>query len=153
MEDAMYTEDTIREIVDKQREFFYSGKTLDVEFRLRQLRRLKVAIIKNQQVLEDVLYRDLGRAPMEAYFCDIGSVILEINETMKGLRGWAKPETHFSGLHCFPSITTKVYKVPYGVSLIISPFNFPFILSLGVLIAAIAGGNTAVIRLRVACPA
>ncbi|WP_035770892.1 aldehyde dehydrogenase family protein [Butyrivibrio sp. FCS006] len=142
----MYNEDTIREIVDKQREFFYSGKTLDVEFRLRQLRRLKAAIIKNQQVLEDVLYRDLGRAPMEAYFCDIGSVILEINETMKGLRGWAKPETHFSGLHCFPSVTTKVYKVPYGVSLIISPFNFPFILSLGVLIAAIAGGNTAVIK-------
>ena len=146
MEGAMYTEDMIREIVDKQREFFYSGKTLDVEFRLRQLRRLKAAIIKNQQVLEDVLYRDLGRAPMEAYFCDIGSVILEINETMKGLKGWAKPETHFSGLHCFPSITTKVYKVPYGVSLIISPFNFPFILSLGVLIAAIAGGNTAVIK-------
>ena len=146
MEDAMYTETTIREIVDKQREFFYSGKTLDVEFRLRQLRRLKAAIIKNQQVLEDVLYRDLGRAPMEAYFCDIGSVILEINETMKGLRTWAKPETHFSGLHCFPSVTTKVYKVPYGVSLIISPFNFPFILSLGVLIAAIAGGNTAVIK-------
>lgn len=142
----MYTETTIREIVDKQREFFYSGKTLDVEFRLRQLRRLKAAIIKNQQVLEDVLYRDLGRAPMEAYFCDIGSVILEINETMKGLRGWTKPETHFSGLHCFPSVTTKVYKVPYGVSLIISPFNFPFILSLGVLIAAIAGGNTAVIK-------
>ncbi|MBP3241417.1 MAG: aldehyde dehydrogenase family protein, partial [Oribacterium sp.] len=142
----MYTETTIREIVDKQREFFYSGKTLDVEFRLRQLRRLKAAIIKNQQVLEDVLYRDLGRAPMEAYFCDIGSIILEINETMKGLRTWAKPETHFSGLHCFPSVTTKVYKVPYGVSLIISPFNFPFILSLGVLIAAIAGGNTAVIK-------
>ncbi|WP_022770899.1 aldehyde dehydrogenase family protein [Butyrivibrio sp. NC2007] len=142
----MYTETTIREIVDKQRKFFYSGKTLDVEFRLRQLKRLKAAIIKNQQVLEDVLYRDLGRAPMEAYFCDIGSVILEINETMKGLRGWAKPETHFSGLHCFPSVTTKVYKVPYGVSLIISPFNFPFILSLGVLIAAIAGGNTAVIK-------
>ena len=142
----MYTEDMIREIVDKQREFFYSGKTLDVEFRLRQLRRLKAAVIKNQQVLEDVLYRDLGRAPMEAYFCDIGSVILEINETMKGLKGWAKPETHFSGLHCFPSMTTKVYKVPYGVSLIISPFNFPFILSLGVLIAAIAGGNTAVIK-------
>ena len=146
MEGAMYTETTIREIVDKQREFFYSGKTLDVEFRLRQLRRLKTAIIKNQQVLEDVLYRDLGRAPMEAYFCDIGSVILEINETMKGLRTWAKPETHFSGLHCFPSVTTKVYKVPYGVSLIISPFNFPFILSLGVLVAAIAGGNTAVIK-------
>ena len=83
---------------------------------------------------------------MEAYFCDIGSLILEINETMKGLRKWARPETHFSGFHCFPSLVTKVYKVPYGVSLIISPFNFPVLLSLGVLTAAIAGGNTAVIK-------
>ncbi len=146
MEDAMYTETDIRQIVDKQREFFYRGKTCDIDFRLRQLRKLKNAIIENREVMEDVLYRDLGRAPMEAYFCDIGSLILEINETMKGLRTWAKPETHFSGLHCFPSVTTKVYKVPYGVSLIISPFNFPFILSLGVLVAAIAGGNTAVIK-------
>jgi aldehyde dehydrogenase (NAD+) len=146
MEDAMYTETDIRQIVDKQREFFYRGKTCDIDFRLRQLRRLNNAIIENREVMEDVLYRDLGRAPMEAYFCDIGSLILEINETMKGLRTWAKPETHFSGLHCFPSVTTKVYKVPYGVSLIISPFNFPFILSLGVLVAAIAGGNTAVIK-------
>ena len=73
-------------------------------------------------------------------------MVLEINETIHGLRRWAKEETHFSGLHCFPSIITKVYKVPYGVSLIISPFNFPIILSLGVLIAAIAGGNTAVIK-------
>ncbi len=142
----MYTETDIRQIVDKQREFFYRGKTCDIDFRLRQLRRLNNAIIENREVMEDVLYRDLGRAPMEAYFCDIGSLILEINETMKGLRTWAKPETHFSGLHCFPSVTTKVYKVPYGVSLIISPFNFPFILSLGVLVAAIAGGNTAVIK-------
>lgn len=142
----MYTETDIRQIVDKQREFFYRGKTCDIDFRLRQLRKLKDAIIENREVMEDVLYRDLGRAPMEAYFCDIGSLILEINETMKGLRTWAKPDTHFSGLHCFPSVTTKVYKVPYGVSLIISPFNFPFILSLGVLVAAIAGGNTAVIK-------
>ena len=76
----------------------------------------------------------------------MGSVILEINETIKGVRSWAKPETHFSGIHCFPSIVTKVYKMPYGVSLIISPFNFPFMLSIGVLVASIAGGNTTVIK-------
>ncbi|MBP5151669.1 MAG: aldehyde dehydrogenase family protein, partial [Lachnospiraceae bacterium] len=59
---------------------------------------------------------------------------------------WARPERHFSGFICFPSITTRVYKMPYGVSLIISPFNFPFLLTFGVLTAAIAGGNTAVIK-------
>ena len=82
----------------------------------------------------------------EAYFCDIGDVILETNEMIRGLRRWARPETHFSGLTCFPSIITKVHKMPYGATLIISPFNFPFLLSLGVLAASIAGGNTAVIK-------
>ena len=146
MEAFMYTESDIRQIVDAQRTFFYTGKTLDIDWRLRQLGRLKKAITENQAALEEALYEDLGRAPMEAYFCDIGSLILEINETMRGLRRWARPETHFSGLHCFPSVVTKVYKIPYGVSLIISPFNFPILLSLGVLTAAIAGGNTAVIK-------
>ena len=142
----MYSEQDIRRIVGEQKAFFEKGKTLDIDFRLRQLRRLKTAVIKYQKELEKAMYEDLGRAPFEAYFCDIGSVIFEINENMHGLRKWAKAETHFSGIQCFPSIITKVYKVPYGVSLIISPFNFPIILSLGVLTAAIAGGNTAVIK-------
>ncbi len=142
----MYTESDIKHIVEKQREFFRSGKTLDLEFRIRQLKRLKKMITDHEKEIDDALKEDLGRAPLEAYFCDIGSVILEINETISGIRKWAKPETHFSGIHCFPSVITKVYKTPYGVSLIISPFNFPFILSLGVLTASIAGGNTAVIK-------
>ena len=77
---------------------------------------------------------------------DIGPVIVEINEIVKGLKKWAKPEKHFSGLMCFPSTSTTVYKMPYGVSLIISPFNFPVVLTLGVLAASICGGNTAVIK-------
>lgn len=136
----------IRAIVDSQRRFFLTDKTLDVEFRIRQLMRLKKAVISYEDELTKALAADLGRDSLEAYFCDIGSLILEINETIKGLRKWAKPETHFSGFHCFPSVTTKVYKMPYGVTLIISPFNFPILLSLGVLAASIAGGNTAVIK-------
>ena len=88
----------------------------------------------------------MGRSDVEAFFCDIGTVILEINETLRGLKKWAKPKKLYSGLVCFPSIITRVYKMPYGVSLIISPYNFPFLLTFGVLIAAIAGGNTAVIK-------
>ena len=138
--------DTIHEIVEKQREYFRTGETLDLDFRLRQLQKLKEAVIRHCSELERALNADLGRAPLEAYFCDIGSLLMEINETSRGLRHWAKPETVFSGLHCFPSVITKVYKLPYGVSLIISPFNFPVFLSLGVLTASIAGGNTAVIK-------
>ena len=136
----------ITKIVDSQRRFFLTDKTLDVDFRIRQLKRLRATVISHEEELKAALAADLGRAPLEAYFCDIGSVILEINEMIKGLKNWAKPETHFSGLHCFPSIITKVYKLPYGVTLIISPFNFPIILSLGVLAASISGGNTAVIK-------
>ena len=135
----MYTESDVKKIVEKQRDFFKSGKTLDIEFRIRPLQRLKKLILEHRTDIEDALYNDLGRTPLEAYFCDVGSLVLEINETIRGVRNWAKPETHFSGIHCFPSVITKVYKMPYGVSLIISPFNFPFMLSIGVLIASIAG--------------
>ena len=141
-----YTKEEIHALVENQREFFLSGKTLDVKWRKAQLRKLKEAILTNKQKIIDALAVDLGRHPSEAYLCDIGPVLLEIDEYVKGLSKWAKPETHFSGLACFPSIFTKVYKLPYGVSLIISPFNFPIMLSLGVLAASIAGGNTALIK-------
>lgn len=141
-----HTKGRIKEIVKKQRDFFNKGKTLDVDFRIRQLKRLKKTVITHEADLIEALHDDLGRHPLEGYFCDIGSFILEINETIKGLKNWARPETHFSGIHCFPSLVTRVYKLPYGVTLIISPFNFPILLSLGVLAASIAGGNTAVIK-------
>ena len=141
-----HTKETIHELVVAQRSFFMSGQTLDIKFRKSQLKKLKQAIINNQDKIIAALHEDLGRCEVESYFCDIGDVVMEIDEYLKGLRKWSKPETHFSGLACFPSIFTKVYKMPYGVSLIISPFNFPVLLSIGVLAAAIAAGNTALIK-------
>ncbi len=142
----MFTESEIHHIVEKQRAFFHTGKTLEVSWRIAQLRKLKNAVIAHEEEFEAALKADLGRSRVEAYLCDIGPIIVEINETIRGLRKWARPERHFSGLMCFPSISTKVYKMPYGVTLIISPFNFPLLLTLGVLLASIAGGNTAVIK-------
>ena len=141
-----YSREDIHNIVNKQKEYFLKGETLSVKFRKRQLKALKDAIIKNEDKLINALKEDLGRDPVEAYLCDIGSVIMEINEYYHGLNKWSKPETHFSGLASFPSMITKVYKIPFGVSLIISPFNFPILLSLGVLAASIAGGNTSIIK-------
>ena len=141
-----YTEGKIREIVAAQRRFFRSGETLPVRWRIKQLKRLKAAVLAHEKEFEDALAEDLGRSTVEAYLCDIGPIIVEINEMLAGLRRWARPECHFSGLMCFPSTVTKVYKMPYGVSLVISPFNFPILLTIGVVAAAMAGGNTVVIK-------
>ena len=141
-----YTVSEIHDIVEHQRKYFRSGETLSIDFRIRQLKKLKKMIVQNEAEMIKALNVDLGRHETESYICDVGSIILEINEILHGLKKWAKPETHFSGLACFPSLFTKVYKMPYGVSLIISPFNFPFLLSLGVMAASIAGGNTSIIK-------
>ena len=141
-----HTQESVHAIVEKQRRFFRTGETLDVNWRITQLRKLKQAVKENEQMLKDALYEDLGKSAAEAYLVDIGPVIVEINEMLRGLRRWVRPERHFSGLLCFPSMLTKVYKMPYGVTLIISPFNFPVLLTLGVLAASISGGNTAVLK-------
>lgn len=141
-----YTETQIQNLVVAQRCFFHTGATMDVNWRISQLKKLRSAVAAHEFELEEALQEDLGRSRVEAYLCDIGPVIVEINEIIAGLRKWARPELHFSGLLCFPSIFTRVYKMPYGVSLIMSPFNFPILLTLGVLAASIAGGNTAIIK-------
>ena len=141
-----YTESAIRDIVAAQRSFFRTGATLPVKWRIKQLRKLTAAVIAHEEEFEAALAADLGRSRVEAYLCDIGPIITEINEMICGLRRWARPERHFSGFMCFPSMVTKVYKMPYGVSLVISPFNFPILLTIGVVAAALAGGNTAVIK-------
>ena len=141
-----YTEGSIREIVAAQRRFFRTGETLPIRWRIMQLKRLKEAVLAHEKEFEDALAEDLGRSTVEAYLCDIGPIVVEINEMLAGLRRWARPECHFSGLMCFPSLVTKVYKMPYGVSLVISPFNFPILLTIGVVAAAMAGGNTVVIK-------
>ena len=142
----MYTEKDIQAIVSAQRKFFRTGATLPVSWRIEQLKKLKAAVIAHADEFTAALAEDLGRSEVEAYLCDVGPIIVEINEMLSGLRRWAKPERHFSGWMCFPSLVTKVYKMPYGVSLVISPFNFPILLTIGVVAAAMCGGNTVVIK-------
>ncbi len=141
-----HTQETVHAIVEKQRSYFRTGATLDVNFRIEMLKKLKKAVLDHRELLEQALYADLNKSKTEAYLCDLGPVIVEVDEILKGIRRWARPERHFSGLMCFPSMGTTVYKMPYGVSLIISPFNFPILLTLGVLAASISGGNTAVLK-------
>ena len=146
VEEGVYTEPQIRAIVEAQRQFFRTGTTLPVKWRIQQLKKLKAAVLAHEAEWEEALAKDLGRSKVEAYICDIGPIVTEVNEMIRGLRRWARPECHFSGPMCFPSLVTKVYKMPYGVSLVISPFNFPILLTLGVVAAAMCGGNTVVIK-------
>ena len=141
-----YSVESISAIVAAQRKFFMTGETLPVKWRIKQLKRLKEAVLAHQDELIAALREDLGRSEVEAYLCDIGPIITEVNEMISGLRRWARPERHFSGLMCWPSVVTKVYKMPYGVSLVISPFNFPVLLTIGVVAAAMCGGNTVVVK-------
>lgn len=143
---ANYSEQDIQQIVAAQRLFFRTGETLPVEWRKQQLKKLKAAVIEHADEFAAALAEDLGRSEVEAYLCDVGPIIVEINEMLSGLRRWARPERHFSGLMCFPSLITKVYKMPYGVTLVISPFNFPILLTIGVVAAAMSGGNTVVVK-------
>ena len=145
-DETEFTQDEISRIVALQRKFFRTGATLPVDWRIRQLKKLKAAVIEHEEEFEAALAEDLGRSRVEAYLCDIGPIIVEINEMLRGLKRWARPEHHFSGLMCFPSMSTKVYKMPYGVSLVISPFNFPILLTIGVVAAAMSGGNTVVVK-------
>ena len=149
----MWTKELIHELVNRQKKYFRTNETLDIDWRIHQLKRLRTAIRLYEDEITAALVSDLGRSETEAYLADIGSVIMEINETIKGLKAWARPELHLSGPACFPSIFTKVYKMPYGTALIISPFNFPVMLSLGPLAACIAGGNTAIIKASSKSPA
>ena len=93
-----YTQQMIHDIVLEQRKYFRTGQTLDVSWRIEQLKRLKAAVIANQAMLQDALAEDLGRSPVEAYLCDVGPVIVEVNEIIRGLRKWSRPERHFSSL-------------------------------------------------------
>ncbi len=149
----MWTKENIHDIVSEQKKYFRTNETLSVDWRILQLKRLKTAVSIYEDDLVAALREDLGRSEAEAYLADIGSLIMEINEIISGLKRWARPELHLSGPACFPSIFTRVYKMPYGTTLIISPFNFPVLLSLGPLAAAMAGGNTAVIKASSKSPA
>ena len=92
-----HTQETVHEIVEKQRAYFKTGATLDVNFRIAQLKKLRQAVLDHKELLEQALYEDLNKSPVEAYLCDLGPVIVEVDEILKGLRRWARPERHFRG--------------------------------------------------------
>ena len=135
----------MQNILNRQREFFKSGKTLPVKVRLEYLKKLKEVIKANEQEIFDAIFNDLGKSSTEAYMCEVGLSLDEISYFQKNLKKFAKDKTVFTPITNFHA-RSYIKSVPWGNVLIISPWNYPFLLSIEPLIDAIAAGNTVILK-------
>lgn len=139
------TEQEIKNIIDKQRTYFYERHTLDINARIRALKKLKACILKYENEIHEAIQTDLGKSSFESYMCETGLVLSEISYMLNHIRSFAKEKRVPTPLAQFHSRSYKKPS-PYGVVLIMSPWNYPFLLTLDPLVDAIAAGNTAVIK-------
>ncbi len=142
----------IDRILSAQRAFFQSGTTLDVEFRVRALKKLYAAIEKYEPHIHAALLADLGKSDFEAYMCEVGMVRAEISHMLRHIRRYAKEKTVPTPMSQFHS-RSYVKPCPYGNVLIMSPWNYPVLLTLDPLVTAIAAGNTAIVKPSAYSPA
>ncbi|MCL2170499.1 MAG: aldehyde dehydrogenase [Defluviitaleaceae bacterium] len=139
-------------ILEQQRKFFATNKTKSIDFRLRQLRKMKNWIKRNEFAIFAALRKDLNKPPFEALGTETGIIVDELRHALRHLRLWARPKHVLSNLKNFPS-HGRIYPEPYGVALIMSPWNYPFMLTLVPLVSAIAAGNCAVVKPSAYAPA
>ena len=142
----------IDRIVEKQRAFFATGATLDVNYRISVLKKLQKALLNNENAIAEALRSDLGKSAEESYMCETGIVLSEISYMLRHVRRFAREKTVATPLAQFASRSFKKPS-PYGVTLIMSPWNYPFMLALDPLVDAIAAGNTVVLKPSAYSPA
>ena len=133
------------DIMEKQRAFFATGKTKDYTFRKDALKSLRESILYYSNDIDAALKADLNKAPFEGYVTEYGLILQHITHALHGLKSWMKPRRRATGIAAFPGYS-KEYQEPYGVVLIMSPWNFPIQLTMCALIGAIAAGNCVIIK-------
>jgi aldehyde dehydrogenase (NAD+) len=134
------------------RHYFQTGATRPYAWRKQQLLALKRAILEHEQEIHAALHADLKKSPEEAYGTETGLVLAELNTTLKNLRKWMRPRSARTNLSNLPS-SSRIYRDPVGVVLVISPWNYPFQLAFVPLLGAIAGGNCALVKPSELAPA
>jgi|JI6StandDraft_1071083.scaffolds.fasta_scaffold98755_1 aldehyde dehydrogenase (NAD+) len=145
IESQVYTAFDAAAVVQKQRDYFATGKTKDVEFRIQQLKKLRQLVLDNEQSIMDALKKDLNKSKMEAFGTEIGFLIADIDHTLKSIRSFVKPRKVSTPL--FHQLGSSwIQADPYGVTYIIAPWNYPFQLALSPVVGAVAAGNTCVIK-------
>jgi aldehyde dehydrogenase (NAD+) len=139
------TQDEVRKIVAAQRAFFNSGRTLPVEGRIRALKSLRDALERHEAAMIDAARKDMGRADVETYFMEIAMNLEEVDFTLKHLEQWARAETVKTPTLFFMA-DSEIHPEPFGVTLIVSAWNYPFLQLFSPLVGALSAGNTAVLK-------
>ncbi len=135
----------IRQIVSSQKAFFNTGKTKDVSWRITQLKKLYEALKRHESDIFDALQQDLMKNPFDSYATEVGIILTELRYCIKHVKSWSKTKKLAGSCLTFPA-KSRIIADPFGVTLIMSPWNYPFVLSFDPLIAAIAAGNTAILK-------
>src|SRR6056300_598760 len=136
----------------RQREFFASGETRPLDFRLATLENLGRVIEKREEEILNSLSKDLGKPEVEGYISEFYFLLHEIRHTCKNLKRWAKPKRASNPFYYLPA-RSEIRQEAIGTVLVLSPWNYPFQLSLSPLIAAIAAGNTVILKPSEKAPA
>lgn len=142
----------IQALVAAQRAWFNTGATLPLAARKAALKRLREAITAREADIRAALKADLNKSPTESYMCEIGMTLSELSFVEKRLAGWMKDKPHLTPLAQFPARSFTV-REPYGVVLVMSPWNYPFLLTMEPLIGAVAAGNCCVVKPSAYSPA
>lgn len=132
-------------LINSHIDFFTSGQSLSINFRIKQLKTLKKAIQTNEKALQNALQKDLGKHPTEGYASEIGFVYEEINFAIKNIYDWSEVKGSSANIALFPT-SNKVYPLPKGLVLIVAPWNYPVQLVLAPLVAAISAGCACVVK-------
>ena len=135
----------IHDIILKQKKFFTTGETKKVIFRIENLKKLKKEILKNELNIKEALKKDLNKSYSESYMTEIGITLSELNYVIKHTKKWSRKKIVPTPIVHFPSISYTVSE-PYGIVLILSPWNYPFMLMMEPLIGAISSGNTIILK-------
>jgi len=142
----------IKEILNNQRTYFNSGQTLDLAFRLNALKTLQRSIREHEKEILVALKSDLNKSAFEGFATEVGMVLEEINNSIRNLPRWVRIKRVRTPIMHFMSSCYRISE-PYGISLIMSPWNYPFQLTIAPLIGSIAGGNCSVVKPSAYSPA
>lgn len=132
-------------LLEQQRKFFYSGATKEYSYRVNALKALRESLIYYEDEINQALMDDLGKSPYETFITEYGLALQQISSVLRDLKGWMKPRAKSVGVTGFPGKAFELVE-PYGLTLIISPWNYPLSLAIQPLIGAIAAGNCAVVK-------
>lgn len=136
---------TIEELVRRQRKFYQTDKTKSLAFRRAALRKLRTAVMEREAEIAQAIRADLGKSSFESYLSETGMVLAELSYAERHLERWMRPRKVLTPLAQFPAVSTE-WKEPYGVVLVMSPWNYPFMLCIEPLIGAIAAGNCCICK-------